>query len=126
MVGNRTVIMQVNDLKCESADQKRLLQLWDSAGSERYRAISNQYMRKADAVVLVYDVCCEKSFLNVRDWIESIRNGVDDGCVIALVANKLDLANSNENSRIITQAHGAQLARVRFLFAFFPPYCFKL
>ena len=39
------------------------LQCWDTAGQERYRSITKQYFRKADAVVVVYDVTSEKTFL---------------------------------------------------------------
>jgi Ras and EF-hand domain-containing protein len=85
------------------------VQLWDTAGQERFRSITKQYFRKADAVVLVYDVTSEKSFLNVRSWIESIRVGVDDCCVMCLVANKIDLC-PNEQNRIITYKHGKELA----------------
>jgi Ras and EF-hand domain-containing protein len=42
------------------------LQCWDTAGQERYRAITKQYFRKADAVVIVYDITSERSFLNAR------------------------------------------------------------
>jgi len=48
------------------------VQLWDTAGQERFRSISASYFRKADGVILVYDVTCPASFINVRDWMERI------------------------------------------------------
>lgn len=54
-------------------DQKVALQLWDTAGQERYRSITRQYFRKADGVVIVYDVTNEQSFLAVRNWIQCIQ-----------------------------------------------------
>uniref|UniRef100_A0A8R1I5C3 Uncharacterized protein n=1 Tax=Caenorhabditis japonica TaxID=281687 RepID=A0A8R1I5C3_CAEJA len=47
------------------------MQLWDTAGQERFRSITKQYFRKADGVVLMFDVTSEQSFLNVRNWIDS-------------------------------------------------------
>ncbi|KAF7631165.1 Ras and EF-hand domain-containing protein [Meloidogyne graminicola] len=85
------------------------LQLWDTAGQERFRSITKQYFRKADGVILMYDVTSETSFVNVRNWIESVRNGVDDGCILCLVGNKVDLY-PNEQSRTITFRHGKDLA----------------
>ncbi|KAL2092113.1 hypothetical protein ACEWY4_011911 [Coilia grayii] len=49
-----------------------VLQLWDTAGQERFRSIAKSYFRRADGVLLLYDVTCERSFLNVREWVDMI------------------------------------------------------
>jgi len=49
------------------------LQLWDTAEQERYRSITKQYFRKADGVVIMYDVTSEASFKSIRNWVQSIR-----------------------------------------------------
>uniref|UniRef100_A0A1I7ZND4 EF-hand domain-containing protein n=1 Tax=Steinernema glaseri TaxID=37863 RepID=A0A1I7ZND4_9BILA len=90
-------------------DRLVAVQLWDTAGQERFRSITKQYFRKADGVVLMYDVTSEQSFLNVRNWIESVRVGVDEGCVMCLVGNKVDLF-ANNASRQLTYEHGRKLA----------------
>ena len=51
------------------------LQLWDTAGQERFRSVTRSYFRRADGVMLLYDVTNERSFLSVRQWIESIDVG---------------------------------------------------
>ncbi|CAO4372074.1 unnamed protein product [Caenorhabditis nigoni] len=71
------------------------MQLWDTAGQERFRSITKQYFRKADGVVLMFDVTSEQSFLNVRNWIDSVRAGVDEATVMCLVGNKVDLFGSD-------------------------------
>ena len=38
----------------------------------RFRSIAKSYFRKADGVLLLYDVTCEKSFLNVREWVDMV------------------------------------------------------
>ena len=50
-----------------------VLQLWDTAGQERFRSITKQYFRKADGVVIMYDVTSETSFTNVRNWMTSVQ-----------------------------------------------------
>ncbi|PAV63218.1 hypothetical protein WR25_27031 [Diploscapter pachys] len=67
------------------------LQLWDTAGQERFRSITKQYFRKADGVILMFDVTSEQSFLNVRNWITSVKAGVDESTVMCLVGNKVDI-----------------------------------
>uniref|UniRef100_A0AC35U5N6 Rab GTPase n=1 Tax=Rhabditophanes sp. KR3021 TaxID=114890 RepID=A0AC35U5N6_9BILA len=90
-------------------DKKMTIQLWDTAGQERYRAITKQYFRKASAVVLMYDVTSERSFVNVRNWIESVRRGVEEKCVICLIGNKVDLCSAEVN-RAVTFKDGKSLA----------------
>ncbi|OZC09065.1 Ras family protein [Onchocerca flexuosa] len=86
------------------------VQLWDTAGQERFRSITKQYFRKADGVVLMYDVTSEQSFLNVRNWITSVKAGVDESCVLCLVGNKVDLFANNQ-ARMLTYKHGQKLAQ---------------
>uniref|UniRef100_A0AAY5EKS3 EF-hand domain-containing protein n=1 Tax=Electrophorus electricus TaxID=8005 RepID=A0AAY5EKS3_ELEEL len=68
-----------------------VLQLWDTAGQERFRSIAKSYFRRADGVLLLYDVTCEKSFLNVREWVDIIKDVSQDDIPIMLVGNKTDL-----------------------------------
>jgi Ras and EF-hand domain-containing protein len=41
-------------------------------GQEMFRSMTKTYFRRADGVILLYDVTSEKSFLNVRQWVQSI------------------------------------------------------
>ncbi|XP_078481706.1 EF-hand calcium-binding domain-containing protein 4B-like isoform X2 [Ciona intestinalis] len=84
------------------------LQLWDTAGQERYRSITRQYFRKADGIVVIYDVTNEKSFLAVRNWMQSVREGADPSAIILLLGNKTDIATSK--TRQVTPKEGAKLA----------------
>ncbi|KAJ2634367.1 hypothetical protein GGF40_004242 [Coemansia sp. RSA 1286] len=69
------------------------LQLWDSAGQERFRAMTQMYYRGANAVVLVYDITNEQSFKDVDAWVQELQQNVDmEQTVLLLVGNKLDLA----------------------------------
>ncbi|KAM5300029.1 ras and EF-hand domain-containing protein [Ctenodactylus gundi] len=71
--------------------EQTVLQLWDTAGQERFRSIAKSYFRKADGVLLLYDVTCEKSFLNVREWVDMIEDAAQETIPIMLVGNKSDL-----------------------------------
>ncbi|XP_038053085.1 ras and EF-hand domain-containing protein-like isoform X2 [Patiria miniata] len=87
------------------------LQIWDTAGQERFRSIPHAYFRKADGVLLLYDLSCEKSFLSVKSWIASIRE-VDDTATIMLVGHKEDLADYDrevpkELAHMCAQENGA-------------------
>uniref|UniRef100_A0A8B9RG20 Calcium release activated channel regulator 2Ab n=1 Tax=Astyanax mexicanus TaxID=7994 RepID=A0A8B9RG20_ASTMX len=67
------------------------LQLWDTAGQERYRSITKQFFRKADGVVVLYDVTMQSSFRSVHPWLVSIQEAVGDPIPIMLLGNKSDM-----------------------------------
>ncbi|XP_070275520.1 LOW QUALITY PROTEIN: ras-related protein Rab-44 [Myotis yumanensis] len=83
------------------------LQLWDTAGQERYHSMTRQLLRKADGVVLMYDVTSQESFAHVRYWLDCLQ---DAGCVgveVLLLGNKMDC---DEERQVSTEA-GQQLAQ---------------
>uniref|UniRef100_A0A8P4KCM1 RAS and EF-hand domain containing n=1 Tax=Dicentrarchus labrax TaxID=13489 RepID=A0A8P4KCM1_DICLA len=85
-----------------------LLQLWDTAGQERFRSIAKSYFRRADGVLLLYDVTCEKSFLNVREWVDMIEDVSYEDIPIMLVGNKCDLRQDGVNC--VPTSYGEKLA----------------
>ncbi|XP_055024025.2 ras and EF-hand domain-containing protein [Misgurnus anguillicaudatus] len=89
-----------------------VLQLWDTAGQERFRSIAKSYFRRADGVLLLYDVTCEKSFLNVREWVDIIEDVSQDDIPIMLVGNKTDLRTEalQEGMTCIPTSYGEKLA----------------
>ncbi|CAJ0952469.1 unnamed protein product, partial [Mesorhabditis belari] len=106
---NATIGVDFTVKTIQLKDRLIAVQLWDTAGQERFRSITKQYFRKADGVVLMYDVTSEQSFLHVRNWIDSVRAGVDDNVVMCLVGNKVDLFAS-EQQRELTRKAGRQIA----------------
>ncbi|XP_018614394.1 ras and EF-hand domain-containing protein isoform X2 [Scleropages formosus] len=89
-----------------------VLQLWDTAGQERFRSIAKSYFRRADGVLLLYDVTCEKSFLNVREWVDMIEDVSQEDIPIMLVGNKVDLRKQalEEGIKCIPSSYGEKLA----------------
>ncbi|CAJ1056583.1 EF-hand calcium-binding domain-containing protein 4A [Xyrichtys novacula] len=87
------------------------LQLWDTAGQERFRSITEQYYRKADGVLAMYDITQPASFTAVRGWIDSVKERMCDGATLMLLANKLDLTEtrkvSTEEGQSLAEHHQA-------------------
>ncbi|XP_035663759.1 ras and EF-hand domain-containing protein-like isoform X2 [Branchiostoma floridae] len=81
-------------------NQKITMQLWDTAGQERFRSITKSYFRKADGVIIMYDVSTEPTFTSVRSWMESIQEGTSEDTVLMLVGNKVDLLLENDLSGV--------------------------
>ncbi|KAL2093738.1 hypothetical protein ACEWY4_011050 [Coilia grayii] len=72
------------------------LQMWDTAGQERYRSITKQFFRKADGVVVMYDITAQLTFTAVRQWLTNVQEGAGEGIPIMLLANKTDLEAQRE------------------------------
>ena len=66
-------------------------QIWDTAGQDRYRAITSTYYRQAIGVLLVYDISRKVSFDNINRWLTEVRDHADEKAEIILVGNKSDL-----------------------------------
>ncbi|XP_060932937.1 EF-hand calcium-binding domain-containing protein 4B [Limanda limanda] len=95
-------------VKTISVDNSRVaLQVWDTAGQERFRSITKQFFRKADGVVVMYDITAELSFTAVRHWLTSVKEGAGDDIPILLLGNKTD----KEIERQVQKGLGERLAK---------------
>ena len=73
--------------------------LMDTAGQERFEALNSQYYKKADAVLLVYDITNKKSFDRLKDfYVDQIKNICKEDIIIELLGNKSDLEDKREVS----------------------------
>ncbi|XP_008919382.1 EF-hand calcium-binding domain-containing protein 4B [Manacus vitellinus] len=83
------------------------LQLWDTAGQERYRSITKQFFRKADGVIVMYDITAKDTFTAVRQWLISIEEATGEDVPVLLLGNKTD----NEKEREVPMGMGEHLAK---------------
>ncbi|EDO36405.1 predicted protein, partial [Nematostella vectensis] len=71
--------------------KKVKLQLWDTAGEEKYRALSRSFFRGADGALLVFDVSVKESFDSIRDyWLHEFHKVSGSDTITILVGNKCD------------------------------------
>ena len=83
------------------------LRIFDTAGQERYKSVSASFIKKADGVILIYDIGDLESFEAVDNWIKSIREIGKDNLPIILVGNKCDLP---DDKRMISLKEGQDKA----------------
>uniref|UniRef100_A0A8C8AF50 Calcium release activated channel regulator 2A n=1 Tax=Otus sunia TaxID=257818 RepID=A0A8C8AF50_9STRI len=83
------------------------LQLWDTAGQERYRSITKQFFRKADGVIVMYDITAKDTFTAVKQWLISIEETTGENVPVLLLGNKTD----NEKEREVPMGMGEHLAK---------------
>ena len=71
--------------------------IWDTAGQEKYRALAKIFYKDAKVIMLVYDITNAKSFEELKSyWYEMIKQNADSDAIIAIVANKNDLYDSQQ------------------------------
>jgi len=66
-------------------------QIWDTAGQEKYRAITSAYYRGAVGALLVYDITRASTFDHLERWLNELLDHADKNIVVMLVGNKSDL-----------------------------------
>jgi GTPase SAR1 family protein len=76
------------------------LQVWDSAGQEKYRSLIPNYIRQSAIIFIIFDITSKKkyfspnllgkeTFNNVQNWIQFIKN-IENPSIV-LCGNKIDL-----------------------------------
>ena len=73
------------------------IQIWDSAGQEKYKGLIPSYVRNSSIVFIVYDISNRSSFDNIPNWISFVKN--IEKTTMILCGNKTDLdrdVNRNE------------------------------
>jgi small GTP-binding protein len=81
-------------------------QIWDTAGTEKYRSITNAYYKGAKGAFVVYDISRKTSFNNIDKWLFDLKNNGDENINIILIGNKIDL----EHQREVTTEEGEKKA----------------
>ncbi|XP_041316560.1 EF-hand calcium-binding domain-containing protein 4B [Pyrgilauda ruficollis] len=96
------------NVRTVTVDRTRVaLQLWDTAGQERYRSITKQFFRKADGVIVMYDITSKDTFTAVKQWLISIEEATGENVPVLLLGNKTD----NEKEREVPMGIGDHLAK---------------
>ncbi|CAI2367036.1 unnamed protein product [Moneuplotes crassus] len=85
-------------IKRTFGERKLKLQIWDSAGNNRFQECTEVYVAKAQCIFLVYDITEVKSFKRLESWIKVIRKDCTDDVITYLIGNKNDLGKEREIS----------------------------
>ena len=95
------------------------LRIFDTAGQERFRSVSASFIKKADGIILIYDISSKDSFKSIGNWMEDIKDIGKDKIPVILVGNKCDLP---DEKRVISQKEGEEKAE-EFKIPFYETSC---
>ena len=75
----------------EVKNKKIRIQIWDTAGQVQYKAITRNLFLKVMGAIIIYDITNEKSYTNLKSWVQLIREECGSHMQIIIVGNKCDL-----------------------------------
>ena len=90
-----SVGFESNIKEIEVTDKKIIVQLWDSAGQDKYKSITKNLFTRVQGIIIVYDITNKKSFLSAQNWIKLIKE-TNNNIPYVLAGNKCDLKNERE------------------------------
>ena len=74
------------------------LNIWDTAGQEKFRSITRQFYRDCQGAFIVFDLTKKSSFNELKTWINELKTHGNDDTVIIILGNKSDLTTEREIS----------------------------
>ena len=73
------------------------LNIWDTAGQEKFRAITKINYQDAAVIILVFDLTNKTSFNVIKDyWYPQVKENAPENVILVLVAAKCDLEDRYE------------------------------
>ncbi|EAY10499.1 small GTP-binding protein, putative [Trichomonas vaginalis G3] len=100
---HQTVGTATHDWSPIVGDKTLDIQIYDTAGAERYRSIASIYFREANGAVITYDASDEVPTEDLKFWIQSFREMAKVNAPIVIAANKADLIE--DRSALQTQVN---------------------
>ena len=92
----------------EKNGKKINLNLWDTAGQEKFRSLGRNFYKDSYIVIIVYDITNKNSFINAKDiWYPEIKNYGEKFKILSLVGNKRDKYEEEE----VTDEEGSKFAK---------------
>jgi small GTP-binding protein len=101
-----TVGLDFRTKKLDIQGKQIILNIYDTAGQERFRNLATGYMKSADGFLVCFDLTSESTLENVTYWINSIKNTARKNASMLIIGNKSDL---NEDREVTTE-QGKQFA----------------
>ena len=86
--------------------KKLMIQLWDTAGQEKFKTITRTYFKGAHGAIIVYDITNRSSYNNVHSWVQDVEKYSTLGITKLLIGNKWD----DTTNRKVTYEEGTEIS----------------
>ena len=83
----------------ELGKKKIKLEIWDTAGQEKFRSLSKMFYTNSKIVIFVFDLMVKNSFEEIKNyWVGKVKETIDNDVIFAVVGNKLDLYDADDEN----------------------------
>lgn len=82
------------------------LNIWDTIGQEKYRALSKLFLNETEIIILVYSITDLHSFQELNYWENLYKEKIGNDVFLGVVGNKCDLLEDQE----VTEEQGKEYA----------------
>jgi small GTP-binding protein len=107
-----TIGVEFKSYQCRAGSDILKLNIWDTAGQEKFRSVSKAYFRNALGAVLVFSLTDRSTFDALDGWLNDIHSLCSPNAVVIAVGNKVDLTDEREVSKHealgFAQRHGIE------------------
>ena len=86
------------------------INMWYTAGAERFRSINQIFIKDSDIVILVYDITNQKSFSELSFWVKYVEELLGKDVILGVVGNKMDLFQEFDEEQIVSKEEGEKYA----------------
>ena len=90
--------------------KKLILNIWDTAGQEKFRSLNKLFIKNSKIIIFVYDVTVRQSFDQLNFWYELVNDEINEGVVLGLAGNKIDRIQEDGVEEEISKEEGRKLA----------------
>ena len=104
-MASTAIDLQTSKIKINGKNIK--LQIWDTAGQEKYKSLTKSFLLKAQGILILYDVTNKTSFNNLQSWLLLVKEECYSEIPIIIVGNKKDL----EDERVIDKEEAIEYAK---------------
>ena len=116
-IEKKTFNLDINiDNNGKSEKKQFEIYLFDTAGQEKFRAITFNYFKGTDGILLIYDIADKSTFESIENWISSIREAIGNNSneskyATILIGNKLDLIEEQLKERAVTEEEASEICK---------------
>ena len=97
---------KIRKIKLSNGEEIKV-KISDTAGQERFKSIASNYMKKANGILLVYDITDNETFQNITKWTDEINTNKENSKPVLLIGNKSDIIEG----RKVDKMEGEDLAK---------------
>ena len=91
-------------------DKKKYhIEIWDTAGQEKYRSLTKIFIKDSKIVIFVYDITTKASFEEIDYWVNTVKEILGETPFYALVGNKKDLFTKEEVDEDLGRSKAEQI-----------------